>query len=132
MPSGDREVVRTLLNHWEQGEFAPKLNHLHPDVVFVNRVSGRSFEGLGGARRLINEWDDAFEDWSIVVDDLIDCPDGELMAVGRVLMRGKKTGGELDRPVAVIFTLADGLIVRIDAFANRVDEAYAAAGLERA
>jgi ketosteroid isomerase-like protein len=51
--------------------------------------------------------------------------------VGRIVTRGKQTGGELDRPVALLFAVQDGLITRVDAFPNRLDEAYAAAGLER-
>lgn len=82
-------------------------------------------------RRLVGDWDQAFEDWSLRVEDLVDCPDGRRLAVGRVRTRGKKTGTELDRPVALLFTLDDGLIVRIEAFVNRMDEAYAAAGLPR-
>jgi hypothetical protein len=51
--------------------------------------------------------------------------------VGRIVTRGKRTGGELDRPVALLFAVQDGLISRIDAFPKRLDGAYAAAGLER-
>ena len=53
-PGGD-DVVRRLLDHWERGEFAPKLDHLHPDVVLVNRVSGRGFEGLDAFANCIDE-----------------------------------------------------------------------------
>jgi hypothetical protein len=42
MPSGDREVVQRLIDHWEVGEFAPALSHLHSDVVVVNQVSGHT------------------------------------------------------------------------------------------
>jgi ketosteroid isomerase-like protein len=131
MPTGDRDVVRDLLDHWERGEFAPKLDHLHPDVVVVNHISGRGFEGHGGIRRLIGDWEQAFEDWSLKIDDIHECADGGRLAVGRAVLHGKKTGSELDRPVALLFGLHDGLITRLEFFVNRVDEAYAAAGLER-
>jgi ketosteroid isomerase-like protein len=131
MPSGDGDVVCGLLDHWERGEFAPGLDHLHPDVQVSSSTRQGGFEGKGGVRRLVGDWDQAFEDWSLRVEDLVDCPDGRRLAVGRVRTRGKKTGTELDRPVALLFTLDDGLIVRIEAFVNRMDEAYAAAGLPR-
>ena len=54
-------------------------------------------------RRLISDWDDAFADWSLKVEELLDSPGGGRLAIGRVLLRGKKTGGELDRPVALLF-----------------------------
>jgi ketosteroid isomerase-like protein len=131
MPSEDREVVRQMIDHWEAGEFAPALSHLHPDVVVVNQVSGRGFEGRGGVRRLMGDWEDSFSDWSLSVDELLDCSESRHLVVGRMASTGKKTGGELNRPVGLLFGMQDGLIVRIDAFVNRVDEAYAAAGLER-
>jgi ketosteroid isomerase-like protein len=131
MPSGDRDVVQQLIDHWEGGEFAPALGHLHPDVVVVNQVSGHGFEGHGGVRRLMGDWEQSFSEWSLTVDELLDCSDCRHLVVGRIASTGKKTGGELNRPVALLFRLQDGLIVRIDAFVNRVDEAYAAAGLER-
>src|SRR4051794_17694193 len=129
MPSEDRDVVQGLIDHWEVGEFAPALSQLHSDVVVVNQVSGHGFEGHGGVRRLIGDWEQSFSDWSLKVDELLDCPEGGHLVVGRIASTGKKTGGELDRPVALLFGLEDGLIVRIDAFVNRLDEAYAAAGL---
>jgi ketosteroid isomerase-like protein len=130
MPSGDRDVVQRLIDHWEVGEFAPALSHLHPDVAVVNQVSGAGFEGYGGVRRLIGDWEQAFSDWSLKMDEMLDCTGGRYLVVGRIASTGKKTGGELDRPVALLFALEDGLIVRVDAFVNRLDEAYAAAGLE--
>jgi len=83
MPSGDGDLVRGLLEHWERGEFAPSLRHLHPDVVIVNHISGHGFEGYGGVRRLIGDFDQAFEDWSLKVDELHDCPGGGRLAVGQ-------------------------------------------------
>jgi ketosteroid isomerase-like protein len=125
------DVVRALLDHWERGEFAPAMDHIHPDIQVVARVSGNTFQGLGGVRRLISDWDDAFQEWSLHVDDVVDSPDGRRLAVGRVRLHGKKTGTELDRPVAILFSLDGDRITRIETFMNRVDEAYAAAGLER-
>jgi ketosteroid isomerase-like protein len=131
MPSEDRDVVRSLLDYWERGEFAPRLDHLHRDVEVVNHISGRGFEGHGGVRRLIGDWDQAFENWSLKIEELHECADGGRLAVGRVVLHGKKTGSEMDRPVGLLFALDDGLITRVEFFVNRVDEAYAAAGLER-
>jgi len=45
------------------------------------------------------------------------------------VLHGKKTG-EMNRPVGLLFGIDDGVIVRVEFFVNRVDEAYAAAGLE--
>jgi len=131
MPSGDEDVARGLLDHWERGEFAPGLGHLHRDVEVVNHISGRGFEGLGGVRRLIGDVDQAFDDWSLKVEELLQCPDGGRLAVGRVALHGRKTGSELDLPVALLFAVDERLIVRLELFVNRIDEAYAAAGLER-
>jgi ketosteroid isomerase-like protein len=131
MPSEDADVVRDLLDHWERGEFAPALDHLHPEVEVVAHVSGNTFEGYGGVRRLVSDWNDAFEEWSLHVEEVLECPGGGRLAVGRIRLHGKKTGAEMDRPVGLLFGLAGEKVTRIETFMNRVEEAYAAAGLER-
>ena len=125
------DVLRGVLAHWERGEFAPSLAHLDPDVVIVNSISGRGSEGYGGARRLIGDLEKAFDEWSVKIDEIHDCPDGRRLAVGRALLRGRKTGDELDRPLALLFGFEGDRISRLEFFPNRLDEAYAAAGLER-
>ncbi|HEY1357560.1 MAG TPA: nuclear transport factor 2 family protein [Thermoleophilaceae bacterium] len=131
MATTDGDVVRELVEHWKRGEFAPSQAHLDRDVVIVNQISGRSFEGHGGIRWLISDIDDAFAEWKLDVEEVLDVSDDRQLVVGRAVATGRKTGTELDRPLAFLFTLEDGLIARIDAFPNRLDEAYAAAGLER-
>jgi ketosteroid isomerase-like protein len=61
----------------------------------------------------------------------VEADDGRWLAVGRLRAHGRKAGTELDRPAAWLFSLRDGRIVRVVPFPGRVDEAYAAAGLER-
>ena len=82
MPAADRDVVRRVLDHWERGEFAPAMDHIHPDIEVVAHVSGNTFDGLGGVRRLISDWNDAFEEWSLKVEELHECRDGDRLSGG--------------------------------------------------
>ena len=64
---------------------------------------------------------------------MLDTDSGGKLVIGRFHLRGgKRTGEDLDREAALLFSLADdGRIIRVEAFPGRVNEAYAAAGLER-
>jgi hypothetical protein len=131
MAPGD-DVVRPMLDRWARGDFEPRGTELHHDVLIVSHVSGPRFRGHGGVRRWAGDLKRAFAEWSFEMDELLDTPAGGRLAVGRLhLLGGKRTGEDVHRPGALLFTLKEGLIVRIEAFPNRVDEAYAAAGLER-
>jgi hypothetical protein len=132
MPSGD-DAASVMLDRWSRGEYEPRPSEIHPDVKVVSQVAGKTFHGYGGVRRWASELNRSFDNWSFVVDELLETPIGGRLAVGHLhLCGGKRTRSNVEAPAALLFSLdSDGLIVRIDAFPNRVDEAYAAAGLER-
>jgi ketosteroid isomerase-like protein len=121
-----------MLERWSRGDFEPRSAEVHPDVRVVSYLAGPMYEGHGGLRRWAGGLKRAFDSWSFRLDELLETPDGDRLAVGYLHFRGgKRTGEDVERPGALLFALRDGLIVRITAFPNRVDEAYAAAGLER-
>ena len=39
-------------------------------------------------RRLISDWNDAFAAWSLQVQELHECRDGDRLAIGRPVLRG--------------------------------------------
>jgi ketosteroid isomerase-like protein len=131
MAAGD-DSVSTVLARWGRRDFEPRASEIHPDVTVISQPSGRGLRGYGGIRRLMGDLRSSFDDWELEVDELLETPRGGRLAVGRIHFRGgKRTGEDVDRPTALLFDLKDGLIVRVELFPNRLDEAYAAAGLER-
>jgi ketosteroid isomerase-like protein len=131
MAPGD-DPVRLMLERWARGDYEPRSSEVHPDLVIVSYLSGPIFRGPGGIRRWVGGMKRAFDDWSFELEELIEAPNARRLAIGRLhLVGGKRTGEDVHRRQAFLFTLDDGLIVRIEGFPNRLDEAYAAAGLDR-
>ena len=132
MAPGD-DAVRVMLDRWASGDFEPRSSEVHPDVVIVSYLSGPVFKGHGGIRRWVGDMKRSFDDWNFDLEEVIDAPDGRRLAIGRLhLVGGKRTGEDVHRHQCFLFSLdGGGLIVRIEGFPNRLEEAYAAAGLER-
>ena len=131
MAPGD-DAVRVMLERWARGDFEPRSSEVHPDVVIVSYLSGPIFQGHGGIRRWAGGMKRAFDDWSFELERADRRAGGA--AAGRrpaAPVGGKRTGEDVHRHQAFLFSLDEGLIVRIEGFPNRMDEAYAAAGLER-
>jgi ketosteroid isomerase-like protein len=130
--AADDDCVSTLLARWGRREYEPRASEIHPDVTVVSQPSGRGLRGYGGLRRLMGDLRRSFDDWELEVDELLETHKGGRLVVGRIHLRGgRRTGEDVERPTALLFDVEDGLIVRVELFPNRLDQAYAAAGLER-
>jgi ketosteroid isomerase-like protein len=126
------DAVRVTLERWARREYEPRASEIHPDVTVVSQPSGRGLRGYGGVRRLMGDLGRSFDDWELEVDEILETGRGGRLVVGRIHFRGgKRTGEDVNRSTALLFDLKDGLIVRLELFPERLDEAYAAAGLER-
>jgi ketosteroid isomerase-like protein len=132
MAAADDDCVSTLLDRWSRGEYEPRTSEIHPDVTVISRPSLRAVRGYHGVRRLMGDLRRSFDAWDLDVDESLQTGRGGRLVVGRIHLRGgKRTGEDLVRNTALLFDLKDGLIVRIELFPERVDDAYAAAGLQR-
>jgi ketosteroid isomerase-like protein len=130
--AADDDCVSTLLARWGRREYEPRASEIHPDVTVVSQPSGRGLRGYGGLRRLMGDLRRSFDDWELEVDELLETHKGGRLVVGRIHLRGgRRTGEDVERPTALLFDVEDGLIVRVELFPNRLDQAYAAAGLAR-
>src|SRR5207248_11749530 len=86
-----------------------------------------TYHGADGLRRWMDGWGDTMDEIRFEADELIDAGD-RVVAVTRLVTRSSTTGIELDQTVAMVWTLRDGLAVRMDPYATR-EEALAAVGL---
>ena len=78
-------------------------------------------------RRWFREWYESFEDFEHTCDELIDAGQ-QVVSVGRDRGRGRGSGVEVEDPIAGVWTIRDGKIVRVVWFSTR-DEALEAADL---
>ncbi len=85
------------------------------------------YEGIDGARAFLSEWMDAWEDWELEVDDLLDAGDKVVVLV-RQHGRSKAAGMPVEMSFAQVWTLRDGMQTRMDMYSDRA-EALEATGL---
>ena len=100
--------------------------HLHPDIEWVNpedAIEGGTRRGLTGMRLMFENFFAGFGAASTTDVEEIEERGDRALVVSRPQMRGESSGADVAGPqVGIIFTLADGLITRIE-WHYDVDEA---------
>jgi ketosteroid isomerase-like protein len=127
------EIVRSIYDQTEAGQFATSLHLFHPDVVYT-RTGDALAVGMTGAARGIEAMIAAMTEW-LQTFTFLRVRAERFMAVGdRVVVfthhtgSAKESGVALDAHFADVLTLHDGVVVRLDQFRTR-DQALEAAGL---
>jgi ketosteroid isomerase-like protein len=131
MSSENVELVRTALQAFNREGIDAIAPGIHPDFETTTpsslAVEPDTYRGMEGIRRWMDAWGDTMDEVRFEADELID--GGErVVAVCRLVTRSATTGIELEQRVAMVWTLRDGLAVRLDPYATR-DEALRAAGI---
>jgi len=87
----------------------------------------QTYAGLNGAPEFVADWQEAWEDWELEPEELLDA--GEtVVAIVRQRGRSKATGLPVDMRFAMVWTLRDGKQARMRMYASP-DEALGAAGM---
>ena len=127
--TGD-DVVRTLYAQWNAGEWG--LEHFHPDVEWA--ASGEAFDEAGPSRgrdALAAYWRRFWEAWRpspLWEIDEIERAGEHLLACGRLHVVGLSSGLEAQIAVFHLWTVTNGLVVRLLVCDDR-ETALAAAGI---
>jgi ketosteroid isomerase-like protein len=119
-------VQQTWAEFAETGE--PAWAALAEDVEIHDHdvPDGSVYSGWAGAARWMENWDSAWEDYRMETEEFIDAGDQVVVVIQMTaIARG---GMKLDRSDALVYTLRNGRIVRLDYFNNK-SEALKAAGL---
>ena len=131
MSSENVELVRTALEAFNREGIDAIAPGIHPDFETTTPSSMAlepdTYRGMEGIRRWMDAWGDTMDEVRFEVDELIDAGE-RVVAVCRLMTRSVTTGIELEQGVAMVWTLRDGLAVRLDPYATR-DEALRAAGI---
>jgi ketosteroid isomerase-like protein len=122
-------VLRRAFGHWNRGDYEAGSGELHPDIEVVSRISRRTLQGHAGVRHWIADLNAAFARWQANLGEIHEISETRVIAVGRLRLRGRQTGVELDQPCAFIVDFRDGQIARLEAAPNRVDEVVAVDGV---
>jgi ketosteroid isomerase-like protein len=88
---------------------------------------GGTYEGVDGANEFLAEWLENFEQWVLDVEEVFDAGD-RVVVIARQQGKPKRGGPEVEMRFAQVWTFREGLIARMEMYADR-EEALEAAGL---
>ena len=125
------ERVRRLIEAWNSNEPDTAIGILDPGVVLDatrRLVNHRNYTRTRGMRRMLADTPEVWEEFRMEPDEVVGAGD-RVVAIGRWVGRGAGSGVMVEQPVADVFTLHDGRVVRTEiGFTDRA-EALEAAGL---
>jgi ketosteroid isomerase-like protein len=125
------EIIRRGYAHFiATGDFL--VEDVDPDFVwdmstFRGWPERQTYVGIEGAREFMTSWLEAWEDWQIEVEELVDAGE-RVVAIVRQRGRSKTTGLPVDMRFAMVWTLRNGKQMRMQMYADS-EEALEAAGL---
>jgi ketosteroid isomerase-like protein len=126
------EIVRRLIEALNANEQDRVSGILHPEVVIDatrRLVNPMTYTGMPGYGRMVADREEVWDEFRMQPDEVLDAGD-RVVAVGRWVGKGKGSGIEVHQPVADVYTLHDGRVVRAEfGFTDRA-EALEAAGLQ--
>jgi ketosteroid isomerase-like protein len=121
------ELVRRLFDRWNGGERGFSDEEVDASVQVLSRFQTEPYRGRDGLRRWMQEIDDHFSGWRLVVDDWREAGD-QVVGLGRVRLRGEASGVEFDQPMGWLIVVKDGKLLSIQTFPDP-RQALEAAGL---
>ncbi len=125
------ELLRRGLEHVERTrQILPEL--AHPDFVwdtttFRGGVQIGTSVGVDETNQWLAEWTEGFDNWSIEVLEVIDAGN-QVVTVMNQRANAQHGGPEVEMRIAQVWTFREGLIARMEMYAERA-EAFLAAGL---
>ncbi len=114
MSQEDVEVVRSLIEAWDRGDYSAALGSIDPEIE-VNFALGTDLDGTyrghAGLAQLMGAFWAEFEGQRIEIEEAT--PAGEDVVVGvRFHGRGKRSGVEIEMPAWHVWHVLEGKAVR--------------------
>ena len=121
------EIIRRGYAHF----FATGELRADPDLVWdVTRLGWpdqQIYSGIEGAKQFMADWAEAWDDWEMEAEDFLDSGERVVVIVNQ-RGRSKATGLAVEMRFAQVWTLRDGIAVRMQMYAD-TDEALESVGL---
>jgi ketosteroid isomerase-like protein len=107
------EIVRTFLC----AGVDEALTHADPGIVW-NPIEELPTQGHDEVRASLARWKAEWDDYKVMPEEYVDMGDSVVVTV-RLRGRGRGSGVEIDALFYDVYTLRDGMIVRMDQFTER-------------
>ena len=84
-------------------------------------MGGGIYRGHAGLRAFFREWHDSWDDIDYDYEELIDAGSEHVISVVTRRGRGRTSGAEVEVPLALVWTVRDGKVVRVVWYPSRAD-----------
>jgi ketosteroid isomerase-like protein len=108
------ELLRRGIQAYNARDTAAVLALLHPDVEVVNSdefPNPGTFHGHAGYRSWVAEWEEAWEDFQNLPEEILPVGDRHVVARVRAGGRGRGSGVEVSMDVGWVYEMQDDLCV---------------------
>ena len=75
-----------------------------------------AYYGPDGYCRAMEEWAEAWRNWRVEVDDVVEVAQDKFLVTGRHFGEGRASGAKLEQWSAALYTTRRGKVLRIDMF----------------
>jgi uncharacterized protein (TIGR02246 family) len=122
------DLTRRQFEAWSRRDLDAVLRSFAPDAVWETVSLGTCFEGVAAIRSFFEDWLSAYEEYQLEPEEILDLGNGVVFAVARInarLVGSAGSGLMRRRPLAFIWM--EGLVARVTAYADSIDDGRAAA-----
>jgi ketosteroid isomerase-like protein len=114
------ELARRAVEHFMQtGEHAWELIDEEVEVHDHDILDAREYRGHAGWARWSEDWGAACAEYSVEPEEFIDADDDRVILVLRLYATGRGSGVKVERQDAMVITVRDGKIVRVDYYNSK-------------
>jgi ketosteroid isomerase-like protein len=116
------DALRPIYDEWARGNFRPRFDVYAPEMEWgwSDEFPGLERVAIDPADRSVRleEWLSEWDDWRCEAEEYI--AEGESVVVlTRYRGSGKESGASVDTTGAHVWTLRDGMVVRLEVYSNR-------------
>ena len=125
------EIVRESWDAWFRGDMNRLLSYYDLEIVWdlthFREWPDNTYRGHEGVRRFLEEWLAIWDDFEAGVEEICDAQQGRVVSLAWQRGRGWQSGLPMEIEWAVITTVRDGKIIRLDHYDDREQALEAAA-----
>ena len=114
-------AARRLADAITQRDLDAALEVCHPEIEFSSMLAeleGSTYRGHAGVRRYFDDVASTWEEWRNEPEQVMSAPDGRVLIVLRMHIRGKGSGVPIERRAAHVWELREGKLWRSTPYAD--------------
>jgi ketosteroid isomerase-like protein len=126
------DLVRTYMRAVNDDAMDIARSLVHPEIEYSEASDLPGAAHVSGSDELLSYfygWRKNWSEWDWREEEIVDLPPDRVLVVATLRLRGLRSGIWVERRWVYIFTMHDGLILRLAGYNTR-DEALAAIGPE--